>query len=302
MFAKKTGVAVALMALATAAHADPVSVYGKINVSVQQSDKGAGSYSELKSNASRFGLKGDQALDAGLTLVYQLEWEVDPSDEANEKNIKARNQFVGLKGNFGTVKFGRHDTALKESQGKIDLYNDYEADLKTLWKGENRMSNSVTYVSPKFAGQFAVEVSSIMKDTPTGKSGQSFALMYGDENLKDTKVFASAAVDNDVNGYDAKRVMAQYKVAGFKLGAGLHQQQDITKTTKDNGYLANVAYPMDKLEFKVQYQTMEDDKGYSLGADYKLGKDTKLFAWYSTYNFLTKDDTKYIAFGLEHKF
>ena len=95
MFAKKTGVAVALMALATAAHADPVSVYGKINVSVQQSDKGAGSYSELKSNASRFGLKGDQALDAGLTLVYQLEWEVDPSDEANEKNIKARNQFVG---------------------------------------------------------------------------------------------------------------------------------------------------------------------------------------------------------------
>jgi predicted porin len=302
MFAKKTGVAVALLTLATAAHADPVSVYGKINVSVQQSDKGAGSYSELKSNASRFGLKGDQALDAGLTLVYQLEWEVDPSDEANEKNIKARNQFVGLKGDFGTIKFGRHDTALKEAQGKIDLYNDYEADLKTLWKGENRMSNSVTYVSPKFAGHFAVELSNVMKDTPTGQSGQSVALMYGDENLKDTKVFATAALDNDVNGYDAKRVMAQFKVSGFKLGAGVHQQEDIVKAVKGDGYLANVAYPIDKIELKAQYQTLEDDKGYSLGADYKLGKDTKLFAWYSTYNFETKDDTKYIAFGLEHKF
>jgi len=302
MFAKKTAVAVALMMVAGVAQAEAVSVYGKINVSAQSSDKGEGSYSELKSNASRFGLKGDQGLDAGLTLIYQLEWEVDPSDEANEKNIKARNQFVGLKGDFGTVKFGRHDTAMKEAQGKIDQFNDYEADLKTLWKGENRVSNSITYLSPKFAGEFAVEFSHIMKDTPTGQDGQSVALLWGDDSLKKTAVYASVSLDNDVNGYDALRAMAQFKVSSFKVGAGLQKQTNIATDKDENGWLANVAYPMGKFELKAQYQTLEDNNGASLGADYKLGDNTKLFAWYSNFDFETKADTSFLAIGLEHKF
>jgi len=301
MFAKKTLLLAMLTTAALPLQADPLTVYGKINVSAQSSDEGAGSFSELKSNASRFGIKGDYALDGELTLVYQLEWEVDLTDEPNEKNIKGRDQFIGLKGSFGTLKAGRNDTALKLSQGKIDLFGDYEADIKTLWKGENRMNNSLAYVSPSFQG-FSVLFSHIMEDSPQGKDGQSVALLYGDESLKESQVFASVALDNKVNGYDAVRFTGQVKVAGFKLGAGLQQQEAVSNGKKEDGWLANVAYPIDKYELKAQYQTLEEHHGFSLGADYKLGKDTKLFAWYTSFDFDEKVDADYLAIGIEHKF
>lgn len=301
MFNKKTLVAALLIGFAMNVQADPLTVYGKINVSAQSSDEGAGSFTELKSNASRFGIKGDTSLDNELTLIYQLEWEVDPSDEANEKNIKARDQFIGLKGSFGTIKAGRNDSSLKVAQGKMDLFNDYEADLKVLWKGENRVNNSLMYISPSF-NDFSVAVTHIMEESPEGVSGQSIALMYGDEALKDSALFASLAIDNDVNGYDATRVLAQYKVAGVKVGAGLHQQESTTSAIKEDGWLANVAYPLGKCELKAQYQTLEDNDGISAGVDYKLSKETKLFAWYSSIDMLTKLDSSYMVIGLEHKF
>lgn len=301
MFAKKTLLLAMFMTAALPLQADPLTVYGKINVSAQSSDEGAGSFSELKSNASRFGIKGDYALDGELTLVYQLEWEVDLTDEPNEKNIKGRDQFIGLKGSFGTIKAGRNDTALKLSQGKIDLFGDYEADIKTLWKGENRMNNSLAYISPSFQG-FSVLVSHIMEDSPEGKDGQSFALLYGDDSLKDSVLFASVAMDNEVNGYDATRFIGQIKVAGLKVGAGLQQQEAVINGKKEDGWLANLAYPIDKYELKAQYQTLEEHEGYSLGADYKIGKDTKLFAWYTSFDFDNKVDSDYVAIGIEHKF
>jgi predicted porin len=301
MFTKKTLLLAMFMTAALPLQADPLTVYGKINVSAQNSDEGAGSFSELKSNASRFGVKGDYALDGELTLVYQLEWEVDVTDEPNEKNLKGRDQFIGIKGSFGTIKAGRNDTALKLSQGKTDLFNDYEADIKTLWKGENRMNNSLAYISPSYQG-FAVLVSHIMEDTPTGKDGQSFALLYGDESLKESQLFASVALDSEVNGYDATRFTGQVKVAGFKVGAGLVQQEAVSNGKKEDGWLANLAYPLDKYELKAQYQTLEDHNGFSLGTDYKIGKDTKLFAWYTSFDFENKVDSDYLAIGIEHKF
>jgi len=304
MFAKNAVVAAMWLGLFGAAgtvQADPLTVYGKINVSAQSSDKGEGRFSELKSNASRFGIKGDFKLEDNLTLIYQLEWDVDLADEANEKNIKSRDQFIGLTGSFGTIKAGRNDTALKLSQGKIDLFNDYEADLKTLWRGENRMSDSLVYITPEFAG-FSLMVSHIMEDSEKGVDGQSVALMYGDESLKDTPLYASVAMDNDVNGFDSSRVFVQGKVAKVKLGAGLHQQEVMAGGKKQDGYLLNAAYPVSKFEVKAQYQTLEDHDGYSLGTDYKLGKDTKLFAWYSSFDFYNIADSDFLAIGIEHKF
>ena len=301
MFAKTLiSIALALSCVATA-QAKDWEIYGKINVSAQQSDEGEGSFGELKSNASRFGIQGDYALEEGLTLIYQLEWEVDPSDEANEKNIKSRNQFIGLQGAFGTVTAGRHDTALKLSQGKLDLFNDYEADLKSLWKGENRMSDSVAYSSPSFQG-FKLLLTHVMEDEADAKDAQSYALVYGDDSLKETNWYASVAMDSEMNGYDATRATVQVKVADFKLGAMVQQQEEVETGEKSDGYLANIAYLLGQWELKTQYQTLEDDNGISVGADYKLGKNTKLFGWYSSFDFDSKVDSDYVAVGIEHKF
>ncbi len=288
------------LAVPMLAQAEPVSVYGKINLTAQQSDEGKGNFSELKSNASRFGVKGDYALEGGLSLIYQLEWEVDPSDDA-DKNIKSRDQFLGLAGAFGTLKVGRNDSALKLSQGKTDLFNDYEADLKVLWKGENRLNNSVVYQTPQFQG-FSLLINHVMEETPDGVDGQSVALLYGDENLKKSAWFASLAMDNDINGFDNRRATVQTKVAGTKVAFGIQQQEDIKTAIKADGWYSSLAYPVGSYELKAQFQTLEDDQGVSVGADYKLGDNTKVFAWYSSFDFDAKVDSNYVAIGLEHRF
>ena len=288
-----------LAAVAAPVYAD-VTVYGKVNVSVQSSDDGEESITELKSNASRFGFKGAEKLDGGLTLVYKYEMQVDVTDESGEKNIKSRNQYVGLKGNFGEVLLGRNDTVFKQSQGKFDLFSDYEADIKNLWKGENRMSDSITYKTPKFNGvQFGI---SYILDEENDDAATSFSAVYGDKELKKGKYYAAIAVDSEVKGYDATRVTFGTKVSGVKLGAMYQTQESVEDGTEKTGFLVNAQYKLGKNNLKAQYQTLEDDSGLTLGVDHKLGKSTKAFAFYSSFNFDAAEDESYLGLGLEHKF
>ncbi len=299
---KKTLIAITVLAVSGAAQAELVTLYGQLNVSAQSSDEGDGRFSELKSNSSRFGLKGDYALDNGLTLVYQLEWGVDLADVGDGDNITSRNQYVGLAGNFGEIRLGRHDTALKDAQGKIDLFSDYEADVKNLWRGEVRASDSITYYSPTVSG-FGVQLTYVMEDAADAEDAYSASVYYGDENLKDSNFYAAVAIDADVAGYDAMRLHAQGKVSGFKLGAMYHTQENIVTGVEEDGWLASVAYPLGKTELKAQYQTLEDDNAVSLGVDYKAGKNTTLYAWYSSFNLDTANpDRDYLAVGIKHRF
>ena len=298
----KTAIAVAMMITATAAvNAEPITIYGLINVSAQSGDEGEGRFSELKSNNSRFGLKGDYALDDGLTLVYQLEWGVNVSDSSSS-NVTARNQYVGLAGGFGEVRLGRHDTALKMSQVKIDQFNDFEGDLGALWEAEVRANNSISYFTPVING-FGAQLTYILEDSADAEDAYSAALFYGDEDLKNINFYASVALDAEVDGYDAMRLSTQTKIGGVKLGAIVQRQEEIETGLKQDGWLVSAAYPMGKTELKAQYQTLEDDNSVSVGVDYKAGKNTTLFAWYSSFNLDTPEpDRDYLAVGIKHRF
>jgi len=118
------------------------------------------------SRASRVGVKGSEDLGNGLKAIYQIEFGVDLTNEARDSNIAngnrgdgvyLRNTFVGLAGNWGTFLMGRHDTPLKISTAKLDLFSDTLADYNyTIGFMDVRADNAVAYISPSFAGlQFA---------------------------------------------------------------------------------------------------------------------------------------------------
>ncbi|WP_028774638.1 porin [Shewanella waksmanii] len=307
--------ALATATLASAHAADPLTVYGKLNVTAQSNDVQGDSETTIQSNASRLGVKGAFELSSSLEAFYTIEYEVDTGDDAKE-NFKARNQFVGLRGNFGAVSVGRNDTMLKKSQGKVDQFNDLSGDLKSLFKGENRLAQTATYVTPSMSGfQLGVTYAASGDSDQLEQDGYSLAAMYGDSGLKSSPIYASIAYDSDVKGYQVARATVQGKIAGFKLGA-MYQQEEKVYDVDDNdevnpfdgdsysGYLLSAAYTIDSVVLKAQFQDMED-KGdsWSVGADYKLGKPTKLFAFYTatSYEGAAKDDN-FIGLGLEHKF
>ena len=294
--------AIMLAFVSANATADPLTVYGKGNVTLQSTDDGEGSFSEVKSNNSRLGFKGDYDLEDGLTAFYVFEFGVDLADSSDGDNVKSRNQYIGLKGNAGSIMIGRNDTMLKRSQGKIDQFNDFEADVGGLWEAEVRANNSISYFTPSYNG-FGAQLTYILEDSVDAEDAVSAALFYGDDNLKDSNIFLSVAFDSEVNGYDSVRVNGQTKVAGVKLGAMLQRQEDIITGLEQDGWLLSGAYPLGKTELKAQYQTLEDDKAVSIGADYKAGKNTTLYAWYSSFNLdLDAPDRDYLAVGIKHKF
>lgn len=307
-FTKTTLAATLLTALPISAFAaEELTFYGKANVTIQSSDDGSESVTDIKSNASRLGVKGSHAVEGGLEVVYQAEFEVQIDDgDKDGQTISQRNIYVGLKGDFGTVFVGKHDTALKKSQGKIDLFSDLEGDIKNLWKGENRLSNSLMYKSPKFNG-FAVNLGYIASETEAVDDGISLAVSYGDEALKKSDFYAAVAVDSEVNGYDVTRLAAQGKLGAVVLGAMVQTQEKLSNGEELDGVMVSAKYPVGKVTLKGQVQTAEvdggdDRSGFTVGADYKLSKQAKVFAFYTTFDMDSAADEDYLAVGLEYKF
>ena len=102
--------------------------------------------SDLNSNASRLGVRGDFRINEKITGIYQVEYQVDL-----EASPTTRNTFLGFKGSFGTIKAGKHDTPLKLAQLDADLFNDTQGDITNITRGENRPSSYLGYDSPEIA-------------------------------------------------------------------------------------------------------------------------------------------------------
>lgn len=300
------------------------TVYGRADVSYQYEGYKYGANNEdgstfvLKSNASRIGVKGEKALDNAIKTIYQLEWEVDFTDEDKKNDdgdniLKARNTFVGLSGNLGTVIAGINDTPLKASQGKVDLFNDSDADIKEVILGENRENSIVQYSSPTFfnglVATLAVmpgeeEEDGVTSDVNNGAADAvSASIAYTLENI-----FAAFAVDQDVQGYDSMRLTGQYKISSVKLGL-MYQSSEPSDGTVDSedGVLVSAAYGLGKNDFKVQYISSDmkhvGGEQVSLGVDHELAEKTKLYAFLS--NYMEDDDAKeemLLAAGLQHSF
>ena len=293
-------------------------IYGKINVSIVNADTGTDDTYKLNSNASRLGVKGKTEIADGLYAVYKAEFEMCVDDgDCKGQTFTQRNIMGGIKGSFGTVWAGKHDTPTKLAQNKIDLFNDLEGDIKSTFEGENRVSNIVAYTSPTMNG-FSTTVAMIPgegadvdgdgKDDTGLTDGMSYSVSYTMNNL-----YVAIAGDQDVDSQDLIRLVAQYKMDALKVGVMYQQNEDNLGTKDESGFFVSAAYQLDeKTILKAQYGSIEDDadgdeeETLSLGADYKLAKGTKVYVFYtdntdSSTGAADDEDTAF-GLGMEHKF
>jgi|TARA_B110000093_G_scaffold62848_1_gene68076 predicted porin len=294
------------------------TIYGKINVSVVNSDDGTSDEWNLNSNASRLGVKGKTEIADGLYAVYKAEFEMCVDDgDCKGQTFTQRNIMGGVRGSFGTVWAGKHDSPTKLAQNKIDLFNDLEGDIKNTFEGENRVSNIVAYTSPTINGFSSTvammpgegaDVDGDGQDDTGLTDGISYSVSYSMDNL-----YIAVAGDQDVDSQDLMRIVAQYKMDALKLGVMYQQNEDNLGTKDESGFFVSAAYQLDKkTTLKAQYGSIEDDvdgdeeETLSLGADYKLAKGTKVYVFYtdntdSSTGVADDEDTAF-GLGMEHKF
>ncbi|SMF03502.1 Outer membrane protein (porin) [Alteromonadaceae bacterium Bs31] len=279
------------------------SAYARLNVNAQLSDKGEGSFTEIRGNNSWLGVKGKVDFEEGLYAIYRLEWKVDTTAESGQDSITERPQYLGIGGKAGELTMGRNFTALWMAQGGLDLYNHYQGDIARIWRGENRLTDVATYTSPKF-NNFSAVVTYQAEKEEEGKSATSAALFYGDKQFKHSPFYASLAHDFDVKGNDVTRLAFQYKHNIHKVGFMLQQQEptDVPESESEQGAFVSYSLLLGKFDYRLQYQTMDEDRSVNLGVDYRLSKLTKFFVWFHGLDKREQEEQSYFAFGFEHKF
>jgi predicted porin len=341
-----TAAIIAAVAAPVTAMAD-TTVYGQVHMSVgateftDDSTPGvAGEYDnfQVRSHASRLGVKGSEDLGNGLMANFMLEYQVNPDAGENagfaassNEQLKRRNMWVGLSGdNWGEVRVGRHDTPMKMAQGKFDQFNDTDADIANTVIGEDRVDNVIAYLSPSWsgfsvagaalAGEATASEEAAGTDDGTGLAdAYSLAAMYSNGPL-----FASLAY-NDYGAADstdnteletAWRAIATYKIGDAQIG-GLYQGSSWESGTGDyTAWGLSGAYGLGNVVLKAQYMSGKDEgisgspddeiDQWSLGADYNFSKRTTAYAMYTK---ATDDnagagdaDYSFAGVGMIHKF
>lgn len=296
----------------------PAVFYGKFNLSLDQLDvEGASNLIqgkaasqseqwELNSNASRLGVKGEQALaDSGLSVFYQAEYETNVDDGSNgDTAFSQRNTFAGLRGSFGEVRLGKFDTPLKTAEGKVDQFNDLRADLDVLIGGQNRANNIVQYTSPALAKSITLNAAFIPgegSDTDLdGSADQHLADTVSLSAVLDKKPFylalaydqhqaARRSIDGIVRG-ELLRLVGGWSNGQVELGALLEQVSDDASNSQkqDTSYLLSGAFKAGKFKYKAQYGLSQgkvsDEQGQllALGLDYSLAAQSSLYAYWTS--------------------
>lgn len=315
-----------ILAAPVLAQAGEPTVYGKLHMSYGQvTEKSGGTTTvdnwQMRSHASRMGIKGSRDFGDGLMGVYKLEFEVNPDsdnsdpaetdpsdatlandgDKYGSAGLARRNMYVGLKGGWGEVRLGRHDTPLKMAQGKFDQFGDTDADLKHTGShdGENRIDNMLLYIGKSGGIGYALAVAPGEDDGTGGTADTGPAdTMSVSLSYKAGPMYIAVAQDSYENGENddsdsLTRVIGTYKTGGMQLG--LLWQSGVEKpaaSAKEEDWLGlSFAVKMGgSNKLKAQYIMVEDNNATTvkestltaIGFDHKFDKKTSAYAMYSS--------------------
>jgi len=224
---------------AAAANAVDVDLYGQVNKAVLAYDDGKDTQTNFVDNdksSTRFGLRGSQALDNGLTASVLIEAEVQSGGNGDSNTISQNNSTtlgttpqpaaaaglterhtrVGLAGNWGAVFLGRTSTAT-DGITEIDIAG---AD-DVLGSGVDRFGGGLNFRQNNVAGTNVATVSSVF-DNLDGISSRSHndrvqTLRYDSPIFNGFQGRIAAAQGGDIDA----AVLYSGKVDAFEVKGGL---------------------------------------------------------------------------------
>ncbi|MDP2561150.1 porin [Psychrobium sp. 1_MG-2023] len=299
---------------------DDIRFYGKAEIQVNSTEhgliKGIEGHEGLRyveegtsihSPFSRVGIKGSHQLNDELTAVFKFEYQVKGMDSSTD-TLSARNTYIGIKGRFGEVVFGRNDTRFKASEGKFDLFNENAADIAQVFAGQDRLGDSVTYTAPSWRNiNFAV--TAVPKhDAGSDDNGYAWLVSTGDKAMKKSAYYAAYAGTETLNGLNLHRALVNYRMGKVTLGGLMQRSEKSDGSADGNGFAFNVSYLMGAWLAKAQFATdnskirhSEDTKQITLGLDYLFDSQAKAYLLLSNLELETTDDST-VGVGLQYKF
>ena len=307
-----------------------VTIYGRVNTSVEHQKTGDSTATVMQNNASRIGFRGVEDLGGGLKAGFVLESGFNSDTGTSDgRGFFARQSEVNLSGNFGEVRLGRWTapsyfaTADYISMHNHDTGTSADAFYAYVMNDVATNSNSIAYKTPTFGG-FNAELSTGLYE----KNAK-----YGAKNIYDLAANYEAgplALGLGATKFDQSNqfaVRGLYKIgSNFLLGAYVQRSKNwgfdqVTSSTGGSrtAYRLSGAYLMGASEFHLnvgragKMKNFADSQAmqYTLAYNYNLSKRTKVYGYYTKVN--NKDGASYmsgaagedfssIAVGVRHNF
>jgi predicted porin len=296
------------------AQSDNVTIYGRLNLSIERQKVGNGSNNWVMQNSSsRIGLKGSEDLGGGMKAGFQIEHGFNPANGTqSQPAFWARQSEVNLSGNFGMVRLGNFTSeAYYATSDYIGMHNhETGTSADALYAYVGRNTDKVAYRTPSFSGatfEAAVTAANTFPDRSYDLAANYDAgplhLGAGYEKNGDAKQFAirglyemgaftfGGYVQRDTDGYGAGlgnrtslRLSGMYTMGATELHLNVGRAG--TYSNHVNGGAGDSA------------------NQYTLAVNQNLSKRTKVYAFYTKVadSGTTYGDFSSIAVGVRHNF
>jgi len=303
---KKLAIAAAVAAMATAASAQNVSVYGIIDTGIQSYNTGASTLTRATDGimaTSRLGFQGKEDLGGGLTAGFVLEGKVVPSagtlgSTSTTGQSFDRESVVFLTGKFGEIRVGKTDVSNTEGVDVlvgtgINPTTNHATNGTAIELGVD-IANTVKYTSPtisNFTAQIARSTNANGSTTDAGTEITGYSVTYDDGKLKfragQVKLAAATTVaERDFTAYGAAYDFGVASVGASYATGDVSTTGDVKSTVKQAsvrvplgaGLAAHGVYSITKDGTQA---TDGEGKGYTLALTKALSKRTSVYAAYT---------------------
>lgn len=302
--------ALAVMGATTAMAQSSVTLYGRINTTVERQKSGDQSVSGLFNNASRWGIRGTEDLGGGLKAGFALEsgFNSDTGTASGWPGIPqsaglnfGRQSEVNLSGGFGMIRLGNfvpesyYATADYISMHNHDTGSSSDAlYYDPVWFGGLGTKNKVGYRTPNIGGLTVdASVSLHEKDPTVGprKNGYDLAANYATGPLH-----LGAGLSKVGDNWQAA-LRGLYTFGQVTLGAYYQRNKDDNQITgtgagSRNNFRLSAMYALGASEFHAnvghanKWSHIADSAAtqWTLGYNYNLSKRTKVYGYYTKVN------------------
>ena len=286
-----------------------VTMYGVADVGFVRLDNSSAKITKLDSgvySGSRLGFKGTEDLGNGLQGLFVLETGInidtggfDLAQNGNGGTAFGRQAYVGLGGNFGSVKLGRQQTFSYYAQAAVDPFGIGLAGNSTkFFGGATRLNNTVKYESTNLSGfsfgashSFGEQILAGASSTESNGANNAASLQYNNGPIfVETFYEQSKALLPSSNRTKVFNVGGTYDFGVAKAHLMFDRvRQDASGTAGQNyrDALIGVSVPFGASTFLADYIKRNDKaananaKQYAIGYTYAMSKRTTLYTSYS---------------------
>jgi predicted porin len=294
----KTLIAAAVLATlgSSALAQSTVTIFGRVNMTVERQKADGDSNWVMQNNASRIGFRGVEELGGGLKAGFVLEHGFNLNDgRQSQPAFWARQSELNLAGNWGMLRLGNFTSeAYYATADYVSMHNhDTGTSADRFYAYLGRDTNKASYRTPTFGGA-TLELA--VTDPSAGEEKTyDIAVNYDAGPLHLGAGFQKAnPTDSNANQYALR---ALYELGAFTIGGYIQRDKDGfgdglgSRTT----YRLAGMYTVGNTELHLNYGRAgaygdrvgsfgDSANQYTLGLNYNLSKRTKVYTFYTKVN------------------